>query len=81
MRVHWACTHPAVPRQVLDRNHFVYLGKGAPPSWGKEGIVPDPKGKGKTAGYHYREAKFRPIHLKVSFTGLLQLRDWAHLLF
>ena len=50
--------------QVLDRNHFVYIGNGTVPSWGKEGIVPDPKLVGKTAGYHYREPAFRPKDLK-----------------
>ena len=50
--------------QILDRNHFIYVGNGTVPSWGKEGIVPDPKLKGKSAGYHYREPAFRPKNLK-----------------
>lgn len=49
--------------QVLDRNRFIYTGSGAPPSWGKDGIVPDPKTAGKTAGYHYHEAAYRPKFL------------------
>jgi len=49
---------------VLDTNRFIYTGKGAPPSWGKEGIVPDPATAGKTSGYHYREPRFRPKNLK-----------------
>ena len=49
--------------QVLDNNRFIYTGTGDPPSWGKEGIVLDPKYKGKTHGYHYREPAFRPKHL------------------
>lgn len=51
--------------QVLDRNHFVFTGKnGTVPSWAPDGIVPDPKFAGKTAGYHYREAAYRPKNLK-----------------
>eukprot|EP01051_Picozoa_sp_SAG22_P003642 SAG22_NODE_180_length_16069_cov_5.323231_9_plen_197_part_00 len=40
---------------MLDQNHFIYTGQGPPPPWAKTGVVPDPKFKGKTAGYHYRE--------------------------
>ena len=49
---------------MLDRNRFIFNGTGDPPSWSGEGIMPDPKFAGKTAGYHYREPQFRPKNLK-----------------